>query len=155
MAFHWSSHNKGKNTELSGGRVTARRVRDGNYGVVITEEALRPGQRIQLRLDETSESWALGLVSCLWWVTFTMVHHAYGNAGFTIIYFHEFRNASKRSGAFFQFWNKTRNMYGTQMQRQCTLSTRLVIEEHSRELFVREEIVSCTRLQVLQMNKAH
>ena len=108
MAFHWSCHNKGKNVELSGGRVTARRVRDGNYGVVITEEALRPGQRIQLRLDETSESWALGLVSCPWWVNFTLVHYAYGNAGFTIIYFHEFRNASKKSlrGLFFSFKTK-------------------------------------------------
>ena len=61
MTFHWDSHNKGKNIKLSGGGRTAKRVRDRNYGVVITEECLRLGQKIRFKLDQLDRDyWASG-----------------------------------------------------------------------------------------------
>ena len=54
MTFHWDSRNKGKNIKLSGGGRTATRVRghDRDFGVVITEERLRLGQKIRFKLDQ-------------------------------------------------------------------------------------------------------
>ena len=62
MAFHWNSRNKGKNIELSGGGRTATRVRASGWGVVITEESLRLGQKIRFRLDQVAEDGGSGLV---------------------------------------------------------------------------------------------